>query len=284
MARDAARPVIKPDPFGELSARKGCPVVLTIAGFDPSSGAGITTDLKVFWNHGLYGVSAITALTVQSTQGVREVEPASGRLLRQTLDCLAADLPIVGIKIGMLGSAEIVETLSAFLAVAGVDRSRIVLDPILRSSSGAELLDQDGLRRLRDDLLPQVGWVTPNLDELTALTGVETGEDIRPDVIFDIARRLAALAPGLNVVATGGHLDPPDDFLLTAGGQTHWFPGRRIETTSTHGTGCAFSSALLCRLVLGDAPANAVAEAKAWVTHALETAVPIGKGRGPVVT
>lgn len=281
MARDAACSGTKPSPLGELSARKGCPVVLTVAGFDPSSGAGVTADLKVFWNHGLYGVSAITALTVQSTQGVRGVEPVSGRLLRQTLDCLAVDFPLAGIKIGMLGSAEIVEALTSFLAAGGVDRSRIVLDPVLRSSSGAELLDREGVRRLRDDLLPRVGWVTPNLDELAALTGVRSAER---ESVPDLARRLTALPPGLNVVVTGGHFDPPDDFLLTAGGKEWWYPGRRVETTSTHGTGCAFSSALLCRLVLGDAPEEAVAAAKAWVTQALETAVPIGKGRGPVLT
>jgi len=281
MSRDAAPSGTKSTPPGGLSESKGCPVVLTVAGFDPSSGAGVAADLKVFWNHGLYGVSAITALTVQSTQGVGGVEPVSRRLLRQTLDCLADDLPLAGIKIGMLGSAEIVSELASFLGRGGVDRSHIVLDPVLRSSSGTELLSQEGVGRLRDDLLPQVGWVTPNLDELAALTG-EGG--VTREKVPSLACRLAAMAPGLNVVLTGGHLDPPDDFLLTAAGRTHWFPGRRVHTTSTHGTGCAFSSALLCRLVLGDAPADAVAEAKAWVTHALETAVPIGKGRGPVLT
>jgi len=281
MPRDAASSGTKLPPIGGLSARKGCPVALTVAGFDPSSGAGITADLKTFWNHGLYGVSAITALTVQSTQGVGGIEPVSGRLLRQTLDCLAQDLPLAGIKIGMLGSAEIVEALVSFLGAGGVDRRCIVLDPVLRSSSGAELLSPEGVRRLRDDLLPRVGWVTPNLDELALLTGEQVaGRESVPI----LAHRLAALAPGMNVVVTGGHFDHPDDFLLTAGGKEWWYPGRRVETTSTHGTGCVFSSALLCRLVLGDVPAEAVAAAKTFVTQALEKAVPMGKGRGPVLS
>jgi hydroxymethylpyrimidine/phosphomethylpyrimidine kinase len=285
MASDAARTATKLPPRGGLPAGRDYPVALTIAGFDPSSGAGVAADLKTFWNHRLYGVSAITALTVQSTRGVGGIEPVSGRLLRQTLDCLAADLPLAGIKIGMLATAENVETLASFLGEGGVDRSRIVLDPVIRSSSGAELLSQEGVRKLRDELLPQVGWVTPNLDELAALTG-EGG--VTRENVPDLAGRLAAMTPGLNVVVTGGHLYPPDDFLLTADGptqgQAQWLPGRRIETTSTHGTGCVFSSALLCRLVLGDLSADAVANAKAWVTQALETAVPLGKGRGPVLT
>jgi hydroxymethylpyrimidine/phosphomethylpyrimidine kinase len=264
-----------------LPGSKAKPVLLTVAGFDPSSGAGITADLQVFWNHGFYGVSAITGLTVQSTLGVMAVEPVRGDLLRRTLDCLAADLPLAGVKIGMLGNAEVVGEVAAFLRRARIDPTRVVLDPVLRSSSGAELLAPGAVEKVCRDLLPLVGWVTPNLDELAALTGRSVPNR---DAVPALARDLADRAGGkLNLVVTGGHLDPPDDFLLTADGQERWFPGRRIETTSTHGTGCAFSSALLCRLVLGDEPAEAVAAAKAWVARALESAVPIGTGRGPVL-
>jgi hydroxymethylpyrimidine/phosphomethylpyrimidine kinase len=190
-------------------------------------------------------------------------------------------MPIAWVKIGMLGSAEIVRGLTRFLRDAAVPRENIVLDPVLVSSSGATLLDPEGVRLLREELLPLVGWVTPNIDELAALTG----ERIRQrDDVPEQAAQLADLAPGLNVVVTGGHLDPPDDFLRTSTGEEVWFPGRRVETTSTHGTGCVFSSALLCRLVAGDTPAEAVRGAKEFVTQALETAVPIGKGKGPVLT
>jgi hydroxymethylpyrimidine/phosphomethylpyrimidine kinase len=258
-------------------------VALTVAGFDPSSGAGVTADLKVFANHRVYGVAAITALTVQSTQGVRRVEPVSGQLLRETLECLAEDLPITGVKIGMLASGEAVRVVVEFLRGARILRERIVLDPVIRASSGAELLSVEGVGLLRDELLPLVGWVTPNVEELGALLG-ELGEFVSRDHVPEMAERLAELGgSGLNVVATGGHLYPPDDFLRTADGEETWFPGERIETTSTHGTGCAFSSALLCRLLAGDGAVNAVGMAKRFVRRALETAVPMGHGRGPVI-
>lgn len=283
MGSHAARNRSRTDsPPGQgLPAACGLPVILTVGGFDPSSGAGISADLKVFWNHGFFGVSAITALTVQSTQGVTAVEPVSGRLLRQTLDCLAVDLPLVGVKIGMLATAENVTSLAGWLREVGVPRTQVVLDPVIRSSSGAELLTTAGVEKLRTELLPLVGWVTPNVEELAVLTRQPPAEH---GAVPGQARLLQEMAGGVNVAVTGGHLEPPDDWLLTAQGGEQWFPGTRIATTSTHGTGCAFSSALLCRLVLGDGPAEAVAGAKAWVARALETAVPIGKGRGPVVS
>lgn len=254
-------------------------IALTIAGFDPSSGAGITADLKVFAAHGLYGVAAVTALTVQSTQGVRRVEPVSAEVLLETLDCLAGDLEISGIKIGMLATGPAVEVVSGFLARSGVATGRIVLDPVLRSSSGRELLSAEGLARLKDRLLPLVGWVTPNTGELAALTGVPVRSR---EAVADAAARLAEEYPALNIVVTGGHLEPPDDFLRTAEGNAEWFPGERIDTRATHGTGCAFSSALLARLIAEDPPARAVSAAKAYVRGAMKAAEPIGRGRGPL--
>jgi hydroxymethylpyrimidine/phosphomethylpyrimidine kinase len=258
-------------------------VALTVAGFDPSSGAGVTADLKVFANHGVYGVAAMTALTVQSTQGVRRAEPVSGQLLRETLECLAEDLAISGVKIGMLGSAAAVRVVAEFLRGSGIPRERVVLDPVIRASSGAELLSAEGVGLLRDELLPVVGWVTPNVEELGALLG-EPGEFVSREHIPEMAERLAGLGGSrLNVVVTGGHLYPPDDFLRMADGEETWYPGERIETTSTHGTGCVFSSALLCRVLSGDSPVTAVGWAKRFVRNALETAEPMGKGRGPVI-
>lgn len=270
-------------------------VALTVAGFDPSSGAGITADLKVFAAHRVYGVAAITALTVQSTQGVRKVEPVWDRVLRETLECLAADLPagyaqFGGVKIGMLGSAANVRTMVGFLRAAGIPRERVVLDPVIRSSSGAELLDPVGVGLLRDDLLELVGWVTPNIDELGVLTGVA---DVSREQVPELAARLARRGSGVNIVVTGGHLEPPDDFLRVAGsaqagvpgeGNVTWLSGTRIETTSTHGTGCVFSSALLCRVMAGEGPVEAVRGAKEFVTEALRSAVPVGKGKGPVLS
>ena len=259
------------------------PVCLTIAGFDPSSGAGITADLKTFAAHGVYGVAAITALTVQSTQGVRALEPIRPSLFRETLECLAADIPLAGIKLGMLAGAGLVAEAEHFLCARPELREKVVLDPVLRSSSGAALLDAEGTALLRERLLGAVGWITPNLDELALLTGVEvrTREQV-PAAAERLSRQAASVGnPGLAILVTGGHLDRPDDYLLLSG-QGSWLPGERVETRSTHGTGCAFSSALLAELVLGRDGRDAVEAAKRYVADALRAAYPVGQGRGPL--
>lgn len=271
-------------PGKEGRVRKARPAVLTVAGFDPSSGAGVTADLKVFAAHRLYGLAAVTALTVQSTQGVRRVAPVDAGLLRETLACLAEDVPAAGVKIGMLATRANVGVVAEFLRTAGVGRGRVVLDPVVRSSSGQELLEADGVAALRAELLPWVGWVTPNLAELGALTGMEIEGR---EAVREGARRLAAMAgelgnAELNVVVTGGHAVRPDDFLRTAAGEERWFAGERVETRATHGTGCSFSSALLCRLVMGDGGAEAVGAAKRYVREAMEAAYPVGRGNGPL--
>lgn len=255
------------------------PVALTIAGFDPSSGAGISADLKVFAAHGIYGLAAISALTVQSTQGVRHIEPVSADSVRQTLDCLAEDIEISGVKIGMLATEGMVGTVSSFLSHFDTPVDRIVLDPVVRSSSGHELLSKQGLTALKTDLIPRIGWITPNIRELSLL--IDTPVD-GPEAVPEAAARLAGLYPRLNIVVTGGHLDPPNDFLRTAEGSTRWFPGHRVETKATHGTGCAFSSALLARILIGDTPARAVSAAKKYVAEAMKAARPIGHGPGPL--
>jgi hydroxymethylpyrimidine/phosphomethylpyrimidine kinase len=262
----------------ELAKTPARPVVLTIAGFDPSSGAGITADLKVFAAHRLYGVSAITALTVQSTQGVRKTEAIRSETLEETLACLAEDVEIEGVKVGMLATAGNVEVVSRFLKNSEIPQERIVLDPVIRSSSGRELLDSEGLDQLRRTLLGQVGWVTPNLDELAIL--IAQPLSAHSDVT-EGAAVLQSIHP-LNVVVTGGHTDPPNDFLRTADGQEQWFPGEWIETTATHGTGCTFSSALLAALVEGKTERAAVRAAKDYVVGAMRAAYRVGKGRGPL--
>lgn len=255
-------------------------MVLTIAGFDPSSGAGITADLKTIAAHGLYGASCITSLTVQSTQGVRYSQSLSSQLVRDTLRCLADDVSFAAIKIGMLGSASMLSAVTEFLTELVPAGVPVVLDPVLRSSSGRELLEVQGISLMRNELLRAVNWITPNLDELGELIQrpvTETGQ------VFEAASRLQTFSPGgLNVVVTGGHFPKPDDYLLTADGQALWLPGERVETRSTHGTGCAFSSALACRLALGDTPQVAARAAKDYVAEALRQAYPVGKGRGPM--
>lgn len=259
--------------------------VLTIAGFDPSSGAGVTADLMVFAAHGLFGVSCITALTVQSTTGVKATHPVATEVVRSTLDCLQADLPAAAVKIGMLGAAANVEAVADFLTMLrGLDgdgtRTPVVLDPVVRSSSGRELLDPAGVDLLRERLLPMVDWVTPNLDELGILTGRSV---VGRDDVAAAARALQSWGgANLNVLATGGHLNPPDDLVVATGGELHWLAGERIVTRSTHGTGCALSSALLSRIVLGDDAVSASVAAKKYVAEAIRRAAPFGRGHGPI--
>lgn len=255
-------------------------ICLTIAGFDPSSGAGITADLKTFAAFDVYGMAAITALTVQSTQGVRATEAVSPELLRETLVCLADDVTFAAIKIGMLASSGVVAQVVRFLAQVPLAPEFVVLDPVVRSSSGRELLAPDGVAALRRELLPLVGWVTPNLDELALLTDRPLARDSR--TVEEQAGRLAELAgQGLGVVATGGHLDEPDDYVFWRS-KGVWLKGERVDTGSTHGTGCAFSSALAAGLANGSRPMDAVRGAKQFVTEALRAARPVGMGRGPM--
>ncbi|RXH56823.1 bifunctional hydroxymethylpyrimidine kinase/phosphomethylpyrimidine kinase [Granulicella sibirica] len=258
--------------------------VLTIAGFDPSSGAGVTADLAVFAAHGLFGTSCITALTVQNTLGVAAVHPVAGDVVRATLEHLWVDVPPVGIKIGMLGTAECVKAVVGFLDGLGEARPMVVLDPVLRSTSGKALLDEGGVALMRDELLPLVDWATPNVAELGVLAGkAEPGRE----EIAGMGRELQAGVPGLGLLVTGGHLERPDDLLLMPfdgvkpGGQ-FWLSGRRVETTATHGTGCALSSAFLSRMVNGDGPLEAARGAKHYVAEAMRRAVPIGHGHGPM--
>ena len=260
--------------------------VLTIAGFDPSSGAGVTADLMVFAAHSLFGSACITALTVQSALAVRSTHPTPAAVLRATLDCLDQDLPLAGIKIGMLATKDNTLVICDYLQKyqqkhwhSSQGWVPVVLDPVLRSTSGRELLDPAAVPTLRDRLLPQVDWITPNLAELAILSGVQVAtRDDLPRASRALQARTAQSPDGhrLGIFATGGHLDPPDDFLLLPTGEGLWLPGERIVTRSTHGTGCALSSAFLSRLVLGDAPRHAAQAAKLYVAKALQSAVQLG--------
>lgn len=250
-------------------------VVVTIAGFDPSSGAGVTADIKTISAHRCHVLSSITALTVQSSQGVQRVEPVAPLLVQQTLEALAADVKIDAVHIGMLATGAVAEAVAAFLEQHRLPN--VVLDPVLKSSSGASLLDSDGLGVLLHRLLPLVDVITPNVEEAAALTGLPVGN---LDEMKTAATRLHALGAKALVI-TGGHLKPAIDLLSDGDGQKA-FESPRIESTSTHGTGCAFSTALACRLAQGMKLADAVPLAKHYVTAAIAGAYPMGKGHGPV--
>lgn len=251
------------------------PVVLSIAGYDPSSGAGVTADVKTAAAHGCYAVTCITALTVQSTTGVRRVEPVRAETVADTLSELSRDMEIAAVRIGMLGSGDVVRAVAHFLEA--IRLKNVVLDPVLKSSSGADLLDRAGVEILKTRLMPLADVVTPNIEEAAALTGVAVVGLNGMRAAADDLQQMGAKA----VVVTGGHLREPVD-LLCFGEMDREYPGRKINSDSTHGTGCAFATALACRLALGTGLTEAVEAAKQYVVDAITYALPLGKGTGPV--
>ena len=271
------------------------PIVLTIAGFDPSSGAGVTADIKTIAAHACYGVACITALTVQSTCGVKRVEVVDPALLSESLEELAADLDIAAVHIGMLGSGKVVKAVADFLsgqpAGQGGNRSanppakarlpNIVLDPILKSSSGADLLDASGSRLLVERLIPLADVVTPNIDEAAVLTGVQVKDLEDMKAASAKLHQMGATA----VVITGGHLEKAIDLLsfkTKRGIEQEVFKAERQRSNSTHGTGCAFATAMACHLALDRGLAEAALLAKTYVTAAISYGHPLGRGTGPV--
>ena len=260
------------------------PIAWSIAGHDPSSGAGLTADQLTFAAHGLFAATVPTALTAQSTLGVAAVEPVRADFLRLSLETLLADLPPAGIKIGMLGSVEVAEVLVEFLAAirkregsgAGIP---VVLDPVLVSSSGRPLFPEEAVDRIQTDLLPLVTFATPNYAELAALTAMAVNSEGEAREAGDA---LGRRHPHLSLVVTGGDREQPTELLRLPDGSWATFPAERIDSTSTHGTGCAFSSALLAQLVLGRDPAIAVAAAKHFVREGIRRAPGLGAGRGPL--
>jgi hydroxymethylpyrimidine/phosphomethylpyrimidine kinase len=252
------------------------PVVLTIAGFDPSSGAGATADIKTIAAHGCYGIAAITALTVQSTTGVRRMDPVDIKLLRETLVTLVADVKVSAVHIGTLASGDVASEVVAFLKKSQLPN--IVLDPVLAASSGARLLDDTGQKVMVEELLPLTTVLTPNAQEAAVLTGLAV---TNIDDMKQAASRLREMG-ATNVVVTGGHLDVAIDLLSFSDGGIQTFKSERLESNFTHGTGCAFSTSIACHLAQGRPLAEAVLLAKAYVTAAISNGYPVGKGTNPV--
>ena len=251
------------------------PVVLSVAGFDPSSGAGVMADIKTFAAHNCYGVAAITAMTVQNTHGVVSVHPVDPAVLRGSIQSLLADGRVKALKIGMLCNQATAEVVREVLD-ANPDLPA-VLDPVVRSSNDFDLLDSTGLDYIRLQLLPRVTVVTPNLAEASALAGmpVENLENMKA-----AARKLGELGARA-VVVTGGHLDKAID-LFWDGTKMESFTGDRIKPDNTHGTGCTFSSAVAANLATGRQLRDAVVLAKAYVLEAIRQAFPVGSGRVPL--
>ncbi len=262
-------------PSNHSSSPAASPVVLAIAGFDPSAGAGIAADLKTFAAHNCYGVAAITALTVQNSQTVSGVYPVEAQQLRESIDALFADGRIASVKIGMLGTSANAEVV--YEALVNRAPIPIVLDPVFRSSSGRELLDGEGVRVLRERLLERATVVTPNLEEAAALTSMKVSN---VEEMKAAARRLVEMGARAAVV-TGGHLDRAVDAFCD-GITCETFAGDKVKPDNTHGTGCAFSSAIASNLALGRQLRDAIVLAKAYVTEAIRKAFSTGPGRLPL--
>ena len=249
---------------------------LTIAGSDSSGGAGIQADLKTFAAHGVFGCSAITAVTAQNTLGVTAVVEIDPSMVIAQIDTILADFTIHATKIGMLSSAAIV------LAVAdAIERHRlsnVVVDPVMVAKGGARLLEQDAVAAIRTRLLPLATIVTPNVFEALALTGeqVSNRDDQRAAAV-----RLMELGPRA-VLVKGGHLDGPAVDVLCDGRDVIELEADRIDTPHTHGTGCTLSSAIAARLARGDDLVAAVRAAKTYVTRAIAEAPRLGHGHGPL--
>ena len=254
------------------------PVVLTIAGSDSGSGAGIQADLKTFAAHGVHGTSAITAVTAQNTLGVTAVQEVDLDVIAAQIDAVVEDMHPVAVKTGMLSSPEIVRLVAAKANEYGWQT--LVVDPVMVASSGARLLRDEAVETYRTELLPLAAVTTPNLLEATELTGIEIASsgDVR-----QAAKAISVLGVKY-VVVKGGHMEVAGESrdLLYDGRDFVEFGLPWIDTTSTHGTGCTFASAIAAQLALGGDIESAFRSAKKFVWEAMNAAYPVGQGHGPL--
>ncbi len=251
------------------------PIALTVAGSDPSGGAGIQADLKTFHQFGVYGEAVVAAVTVQNSVRVEHVESLPAALVIRQIRAVLDDMPPAAAKTGALGSAETVR------AVAGLARRftfPLVVDPVMTGTHGGLLFAEDARRVLRDELAPLAALVTPNLEEAAALSGFEVTD---VDGMRRAAERIAA-AGAKAVLVKGGHLADAAVDVLFSGGQWYEFTAERLITRHTHGTGCAYSAAITAGLARGWDLPTAVRHAKLWISEAIRTSPGLGSGAGPI--
>jgi hydroxymethylpyrimidine/phosphomethylpyrimidine kinase len=250
---------------------------LTIAGSDSGGGAGIQADLKTFAAHGVYGMSAITAITAQNTLGVVEWAAISADLVTAQIEAVAGDIGVDAVKTGMLANAAIVEAVAA--AVKSLDLPQLVVDPVMVAKGGDRLLAEDAVQAIRTELLPLAHVVTPNIPEAEVLAQMEirTVEAMR-----EAGRRIVGLGPRV-VLVKGGHLAGPDSIdVACSEHESAEFRGPRIPTQHTHGTGCTLASAIAANLARGMAEMDAIGAAREYVEGAIRHAPGLGKGHGPL--
>ena len=249
---------------------------LSIAGSDSSGGAGIQADLKAMTMNGVFAMTAITALTAQNTTGVTAISEVSPKFLAQQLDAVFTDIRPDAVKIGMVSSPALIETIAERLRFYGAQH--IVVDPVMVATSGARLIRPEAVETLTRDLLPLVEVVTPNIPEAELLADCT----IDSPEAMEAAARAICQRYGCAVLLKGGHSVNDANDLLCAGGAAQWFTGKRIDNPNTHGTGCTLSSAIAANLAKGFALPEAVQRAKDYLSGALAAMLDLGKGSGPM--
>lgn len=248
---------------------------MTIAGSDPSGGAGLQADLKTFHQFGVFGLAVPTLITVQDTRGVRELHPLEPDLVRAQLSCVGEDIPPSAAKSGALGQADTVIAVAEWARDSG---TTLVVDPVMLSTHGQTLASEAAVEAMIEHLLPICHLVTPNLREAAVLAGIDVS---RVNEMRKAAKRIGGLG-ARNVLVKGGHLRGDAVDVLWTGGEFRDYVSQRIETASTHGTGCTYSAAITALLARGRALNDAVEDAKRYVTEAIRTAPGLGRGSGPL--
>ena len=252
------------------------PVALSIAGSDPSGGAGLQADLKTFHQLGVYGEAVVTLITVQNSRGLRRVETLAAHLVAEQIHAVITDIPPHAAKTGALGSRAVVEAVAEAAASFAFP---LVVDPVLLSKNGSALLEDGARCVFANELLPRAFLLTPNLDEASVLTGLAVAD---PDQMAAAAQKLLEMGAA-NVLVKGGHLEGDAiDVLVTNTGEHHEFRAPRIATRHTHGTGCTYSAAITASLAKGLELIEAIRAAKEFITAAIRTSPGLGAGSGPL--
>ena len=254
--------------------------VLTIAGSDCSGGAGIQADLKTMLANGVYGMSAITALTAQNTTGVSAIMEVTPEFLKAQLDAVFTDIRPDAVKIGMVASSALIETIAERLQYYGAEN--IVVDPVMVSTSGSRLISEDAIGTLTSKLLPLAAVVTPNIPEAEVLCGWPAGA---LSTESDMIRAASTIGRqfGCAVLLKGGHsINDANDLLYRPDGSFRWFCGKRIDNPNTHGTGCTLSNAIASNLAKGHNLDKSVELAKEYISGALASMLNLGQGSGPL--
>lgn len=250
--------------------------VLTIAGSDCSGGAGIQADIKTMTAHKCYGLSVITALTAQNTIGVYDVRECEEEFVKKQMDCVFGDIFPDAIKIGMVSSSNIIKAISDKLIE--YKGNNIVVDPVMISTSGSKLLNDNAINILKNRLIPLATVITPNILEAQVLCGFEI---VNKSHMIKAARKISEFYNG-NILIKGGHLKETADDLLYYNKELHWFSGERIDNPNTHGTGCTLSSAIACNLAIGFNITKSIENSKKYITGALKAGLDLGCGNGPL--